>query len=148
MLADYLPKKEQEIAEWNARLGESARDPANTRRVTNIGTFRAYVETYLRKHPGVHSGMTLLVRQMDPTPNGLPLEIYCFANTTVWAAYEQIQSDIFDHLYAILPEFGLHTFQNPSGSDFGKLTDTATAKLALRELQSQEQAPVLKSLAT
>lgn len=148
LLADYLPKKEREIAEWNSRLGERANYPANTRRVTNIGTFRAYVETYLRQHPGVHPGMTLLVRQMDPTPNGLPLEIYCFANTTVWAAYEQIQSDIFDHLYAILPEFGLQTFQNPSGNDFGKLTDIAAAKLALRELRSPEQVPALKSLAT
>jgi len=69
--------------------------------------------------------MTLLVRQMDPTPEGLPLEIYCFANTTVWASFEQIQSDIFDHLYAVLPEFGLSAFQNPSGNDFRKLTFNA-----------------------
>lgn len=65
--------------------------------------------------------MTLLVRQMDPTPDGLPLEVYCFTNTTVWASYEQIQSDIFDHLYAVMPEFGLYPFQNPSGGDFRKL---------------------------
>ena len=116
-LEEYLPHKEKEIAEWNARLGDRARNPVNTRRVTNIGTFRAYVETYLRNHPGVHKGMTLLVRQMDPTPEGLPLEIYCFANTTVWAKFEQIQSDIFDHLYAVMPEFGLHAFQNPGGRD-------------------------------
>ncbi len=69
--------------------------------------------------------MTLLVRQMDPTPEGLPLEIYCFTNTTVWASFEQIQSDIFDHLYAVLPEFGLSAFQNPSGNDFRKLTISA-----------------------
>ncbi|MGH6763404.1 MAG: mechanosensitive ion channel family protein [Phyllobacterium sp.] len=148
LLADYLPKKEKEIAEWNSRLGERASYPANTRRVTNIGTFRAYIETYLRNHPGVHSGMTLLVRQMDPTPNGLPLEIYCFANTTVWAAYEQIQSDIFDHLYAILPEFGLHTFQNPSGRDFGKIADIASARPALRELESRERISIANSPAT
>ncbi|PWL17904.1 mechanosensitive ion channel protein MscS [Falsochrobactrum shanghaiense] len=120
-LKDYLPKKEKEIADWNARLGERANNPANTRRFTNIGTFRAYVETYLRNHPHVHKGMTLLVRQLDPTPNGLPLEIYCFTNTVVWANYENIQSDIFDHLYAIIPEFGLAPFQNPGGRDFRAL---------------------------
>ncbi|KAA9366437.1 MULTISPECIES: mechanosensitive ion channel family protein [Ochrobactrum] len=121
-LTGYLSKKEKEIADWNAKLGDKAKNPVNTRRFTNIGTFRAYVETYLRNHPGVHNGMTLLVRQMDPTPDGLPLEIYCFTNTTVWASYEQIQSDIFDHLYAVMPEFGLYPFQNPSGGDFRKLS--------------------------
>ncbi|OYR19133.1 mechanosensitive ion channel family protein [Brucella thiophenivorans] len=120
-LTNYLSKKEKEIADWNSKLGEKANNPVNTRRFTNIGTFRAYVQTYLQNHPGVHSGMTLLVRQMDPTPDGLPLEIYCFTNTTVWASYEQIQSDIFDHLYAVMPEFGLYPFQNPSGGDFRKL---------------------------
>ncbi|MFD1792551.1 mechanosensitive ion channel family protein [Ochrobactrum teleogrylli] len=120
-LADYLPKKAKEIAEWNDKLGDRAKNPVNTRRFTNIGTFRAYVENYLRNYPGIHKGMTLLVRQMDPTPAGLPLEIYCFTNTTVWASFEQIQSDIFDHLYAVLPEFGLSAFQNPSGKDFRKL---------------------------
>lgn len=120
-LTDYLPKKAKEIAEWNNKLGDRAKNPVNTRRFTNIGTFRAYVENYLRNHPGIHKGMTLLVRQMDPTPAGLPLEIYCFTNTTVWASFEQTQSDIFDHLYAVLPEFGLSAFQNPSGKDFRKL---------------------------
>lgn len=124
-LAEYLPKKAREIAEWNQKLGDRANNPVNRRQFTNIGTFRAYVENYLRNHPGVHKGMTLLVRQMDPTPEGLPLEIYCFANTTVWASFEQIQSDIFDHLYAVLPEFGLSAFQNPSGNDFRKLTFNA-----------------------
>lgn len=120
-LTNYLSKKEKEIADWNLKLGDKAKNPVNTRRFTNIGTFRAYVETYLRGHPGIHKGMTLIVRQMDPTPDGLPLEIYCFTNTTVWASYEQIQSDIFDHLYAVMPEFGLYPFQNPSGGDFRKL---------------------------
>ncbi|OYR16013.1 mechanosensitive ion channel family protein [Brucella grignonensis] len=120
-LTAYLSKKEKEIADWNAKLGDKAKNPVNTRRFTNIGTFRAYVETYLRSHPGIHKGMTLIVRQMDPTPDGLPLEIYCFTNTTAWASYEQIQSDIFDHLYAVMPEFGLYPFQNPSGGDFRKL---------------------------
>ena len=93
----------------------------NTRRVTNIGTFRAYVEQYLRNHPGINQRMTLMVRQLAPTPDGIPLEIYCFSADVGWTAYENVQSDIFDHLLAILPEFGLRVFQNPSGADWRAL---------------------------
>ncbi len=117
LLESYLSRKNQEINSWNSTLGEKAKETVNTRRITNIGTFRAYVEHYLRAHPGIHQDMTLLVRQLSPTPEGLPLEIYCFTNTTKWAEYESIQSDIFDHLLAIVPEFGLQVFQNPSGTD-------------------------------
>ncbi len=117
LLEEYLVNKRKEIDEWNAKLAERGQEPVNTRRVTNIGTFRAYVERYLRSHPGVHQHMTLLVRQLSPTADGLPLEIYCFTNTVAWAEYEAIQSDIFDHLLAILPEFGLRVFQHPSGGD-------------------------------
>ncbi len=118
-LTAYLDQKELELAQWNARLGDA--DPFNARRLTNIGTFRAYLENYLRQHPGIHQEMTLLVRQMAPTPEGVPMEIYCFTNTVAWAAYEAIQSDIFDHLLASLPEFGLRVFQSPSGADFARL---------------------------
>ena len=121
-LETYLRRKQEELAEWNGKLGERARIPANTRRATNIGTFRAYVENYLRSHPGVHQGMTIMVRQLPPQPEGLPLEIYCFTSTTAWAVYEGIQSDIFDHLLAILPEFGLRVFQSPAGSDLQVLS--------------------------
>lgn len=117
LLEDYLVNKRKEIDEWNAKLAERGQDPVNTRRVTNLGTFRAYVERYLRAHPGVHQNMTLMVRQLSPTADGLPLEIYCFTNTVAWTQYEAIQSDIFDHLLAILPEFGLRVFQHPSGGD-------------------------------
>ncbi len=117
LLDGYLPAKEAELEAWNATLPRAERDVVNRRRVTNIGTFRAYVERYLRRHPGVHQGMTLMVRQLAPTADGLPLEVYCFTNTTVWVQYEAIQSDIFDHLLAILPEFGLRVFQRPSGWD-------------------------------
>src|SRR5690606_33270396 len=96
---------------WNARLAERGAEPVNRRRVTNLGTFRAYVEQYLRHHPGINQGMTLLVRQLQPTAEGLPLEIYCFTSDVRWAFYEGIQSDIFDHLLSILPEFGLRVFQ-------------------------------------
>lgn len=121
LLEDYLAGKLAEIAQWNAQLAEKSQEPVNTRRITNIGTFRAYVDRYLRQHPGVHQGMTLMVRQMSPTADGLPLEIYCFTNTVVWVQYEGIQSDIFDHLLAIVPEFGLRIFQHPSGTDMREM---------------------------
>ena len=128
MLLDrYMEHKEQELREWNARLAEHGKEPVNTRRVTNVGCFRAYVEHYLRNHPGVHQSMTLIVRQLSPTADGLPLEIYCFTNSTAWAAYEGIQSDIFDHLLAILPEFGLRVFQHPSGADMRELRNALGA---------------------
>jgi len=118
LLDKYIEEKHQEVREWNARELAGDINPVNARRFTNVGTFRAYVIAYLRAHPRVASkGFTLLVRQLEPTPQGLPLEIYCFAGTTVWADYEGIQADIFDHLIAILPEFGLRLFQEPSGLD-------------------------------
>lgn len=121
LLDSYLKAKESELLSWNAQLDESARLPVNSRQLTNIGTFRAYVEQYLRHHPDIRQDMTLLVRQMAPTADGLPLELYCFTSTTAWARYEAIQSDIFDHLLAILPEFGLRVFQHPSGADLREL---------------------------
>ncbi|MGY0504769.1 mechanosensitive ion channel family protein [Luteimonas sp. e5] len=121
LLRDYLGRKEVELRDWNAALKDDAAEPVNTRRFTNLGTFRMYVENYLRAHPKVHQGMTLLVRQLQPDANGIPLEIYCFSADTRWAEYENLQSDIFDHLLAILPEFGLRVFQSPSGGDIGRL---------------------------
>ncbi|BCG26739.1 mechanosensitive ion channel protein MscS [Pseudomonas tohonis] len=121
LLDGYLKAKESELLSWNAQLDESSRLPINSRQLTNIGTFRAYVENYLRHSGDIRQDMTLLVRQMAPTADGLPLELYCFTNTTAWARYEAIQSDIFDHLLAILPEFGLRVFQHPSGADMREL---------------------------
>lgn len=117
LLQDYLEGKQQEIDAWNAQLQEQGKEPVNTRRITNLGTFRAYVNHYLRNHAGIHQNMTLMVRQLAPTADGLPLEIYCFTNTTAWVAYEGIQADIFDHLLSIIPEFGLRVYQHPSGQD-------------------------------
>jgi miniconductance mechanosensitive channel len=114
LIGDYLDDKQRELDAWNASRKVDGSDPVNARRVTNLGTFRAYVERYLRSNPHVHQQMTLLVRQLQPERNGLPLEIYCFANDIRWAAYEAIQADIFDHLLAVLPEFGLRVFQSSS----------------------------------
>ncbi len=118
LLGDYLDKKLEEIEAFNQSLAERGAEPVNMRRVTNLGTFRAYVELYLRNHPQLNQELTQLVRQLDPTPEGIPLQIYCFTSTTAWGDYEGVQSDIFDHLLAILPEFGLRVFQNPSGADW------------------------------
>ncbi|QIO86703.1 mechanosensitive ion channel domain-containing protein [Stenotrophomonas sp.] len=114
VLREYLGDKQAELEQWNADLRAKGMDAINARRVTNLGTFRAYVERYLRQHPGIHTDMTLLVRQLQPTTEGLPLEIYCFTRTTAWADYEGVQSDVFDHLLAILPAFGLRVFQASS----------------------------------
>jgi len=127
LLDDYLQRKHGELDQWNARLADRGRDAVNQRRITNLGTFRAYVEAYLRAHPGIHDGMTLLVRQLQPAATGLPLEIYCFTRTVQWGPYEGIQSDIFDHLLAILPEFGLRVFQQPGGADLLHARDAAIA---------------------
>lgn len=114
LLDDYLAGKRAELERWNTQVAQAHPEEVNARRLTNLGTFRAYIERYLRSHPGIHQGMTLLVRQLAPGPQGLPLEIYCFTVSTAWGEYEAIQSDVFDHLLAILPEFGLRVFQESS----------------------------------
>jgi miniconductance mechanosensitive channel len=124
LLDDYLAGKRAELERWNADRAADG-DPVNSRRITNIGTFRAYVMAYLKAHPGIAQNMTLLVRQLQPTAHGLPLELYCFTNTVAWAGYEGIQADIFDHLLAIMPEFDLCLFQEPSGTDVRKLVGAA-----------------------
>jgi miniconductance mechanosensitive channel len=117
LLKSYIAEKEDLLEEANRPLAEMDGDPVNAHRLTNIGTLRAYILAYLRAHPSINQGMTLLVRQREPTPDGLPIQIYCFTATTRWAEYEGIQSDIFDHILAIVPEFGLRVFQHPSGQD-------------------------------
>lgn len=115
LLDQYLDHKSTELLEFNQKLSNTS--PCNQRRLTNIGTFRAYVELYLNQHPNISKHQSLIVRQLQPTEKGLPLEIYAFSNQIAWKDYEAIQSDIFDHLIAILPEFGLKIYQAPSGYD-------------------------------
>lgn len=118
-IADYLEAKTAELASFNSELDLSS--PANGRRLTNLGTFRAYIEAYLRHHPQINQNLTLLVRQLKPTETGLPIEIYVFSKEKRWAQYEGIQADIFDHILASAPEFDLRVFQNPTGGDFQRL---------------------------
>jgi miniconductance mechanosensitive channel len=122
LLKDYLETRQQEIDGENAERGlDLSATVVNGRRQTNLGIFRAYLLAYLHNHPKIHSGMTFLVRHLQPTPQGLPVEIYVFSSDKVWANYEAIQSDIFDHILAAVPEFGLQVYQQPSGSDFAAL---------------------------
>ncbi len=118
ILKPYLERKRAEIEGWNAAELKGEDAPVNARRLTNIGTLRAYIIAYLQWHVRVNGDFTLLVRQLEPGPQGLPIEIYCFTDTTVWTEYEGIQADIFDHMLSIVPEFGLRVFQEPAGLDF------------------------------
>lgn len=122
LLTDYIVNKQQELKEHNQKLGIKG-EYANGLHQTNIGVFRAYVELYLKSNELINPNMTLLVRQLQATEKGLPIEIYAFSKIQEWAKYEAVQSDIFDHLFAIVTEFGLTVFQNPSGSDFKSLRD-------------------------
>jgi miniconductance mechanosensitive channel len=118
LLRPYLKAKRAEIEEWNAKRLAEGEAPINARRLTNLGTLRAYLTAYITNHPNVRDeGFTLMVRQLEPGPLGLPLQVYCFTNTTEWPRYEAIQADIFDHILAIIPEFDLGVFQEPSGMD-------------------------------
>ena len=116
LLKEYLGEKLREINAVNAGRPTAKDSIANTRCLTNLGTFRAYCLAYLRNHPGIHPNLTQMVRQLQPLERGIPLEIYCFTNTTDWGRYENIQSDLFDHLLAIMPEFGLTAFQVTSAA--------------------------------
>ncbi|KAB8150600.1 mechanosensitive ion channel family protein [Raoultella ornithinolytica] len=120
LLKPYMDSRHQEISEWNQ---QNAADHSvlNLRKMTNIGTFRAYLQEYLRNHPRLRKDMTMMVRQLAPDANGLPIEIYCFTSTVVWAEYESIQADIFDHIFAVVDEFGLRIHQSPTGNDIRSL---------------------------
>jgi len=117
LLGAYLEEKTKDIENENGEKQSELLIGLNGRRLTNVGTFRAYLVSYLKAHPNIHENMTLLVRQLDPSAEGLPVEIYAFTKTTHWNEYEDIQSDIFDHVFAILPEFGLRAHESPTGHD-------------------------------
>ena len=129
LLKDYINSKSAELQQWNAER-DAERDaeseaPSNVRRLTNLGTLRAYIVNYLKSREDVYnpgSGMTFLIRQLQPGEHGVPLEVYVFTTTTNWVEYEGIQADIFDHIFAMVPELGLKVFQDPTGADFRSLS--------------------------
>ncbi|HIA38995.1 MAG TPA: mechanosensitive ion channel [Planctomycetes bacterium] len=117
-LAPYLSSRKSEINEWNTQQDVSSASNINGRRLTNVGTFRAYLRSWLAANPAVHEDMTFLVRQLPSDEFGLPIEIYIFSKEQRWVQYEGIMADIFDHIFAVLPEFNLRAFQRPAGADF------------------------------
>lgn len=117
-LTDYINRKRIEIDEYNKALNVNPEQLVNGRRMTNVGTFRAYVQEYLNNLPTLNKGMITMVRQLAPTEHGLPIEIYCFTASTQWTDYETVQADIFDHILAVIPQFDLRIYQSPSGKDF------------------------------
>ena len=121
LVSDYVEQKESELAEYNKSNNVDNSVLVNGRRQTNLGVFRAYLMAYLRSNPNIRQDMTFLVRQLQPGESGIPMEIYVFSKVQEWASYENIQSDIFDHVLAAVPEFELQVFQNPSGADFRRL---------------------------
>jgi miniconductance mechanosensitive channel len=122
-IAEYIERKREELTAYNRESRADLSSLANGRRLTNVGTFRAYVVAYLRHHPMVNQDMTFLIRHLPPTEHGLPIEIYVFCRDIVWANYEAVQADIFDHILAIVPEFDLRLFQAPTGGDFRRWGD-------------------------
>ena len=118
LIKEYIEGKQVEIEEYNQMNGFDSSETINDRGLTNIGTFRAYVEAYLLENNNINENMMCLVRQMEPSEKGLPIQIYIFAKDTDWIRYESIQADIFDHLLAVVPEFGLRVFQR--NTDLGK----------------------------
>ena len=128
LLKEYIADKQEEINGYNKEHETDTSQLINGRRQTNIGVFRAYIVAYLKNNPKIHQNMTFLVRHLEPTQHGLPVQVYVFSNDQAWANYEAIQADIFDHLLAALPEFELSVFQNPTGSDFAGLGEREKAK--------------------
>lgn len=120
-ISAYIETKKKDLEAFNTAADVDHVSLANGRRMTNIGTFRAYVQAYLRNHPMINLDMTFLVRQLRSTEYGLPIEIYVFCKDKAWVNYEAIQADIFDHILAVVPEFDLSVFQNPAGADFRAL---------------------------
>ena len=139
ILRPYLESRKKEIEEFNRMNEVDVTEPVNGRRMTNIGTFRAYLTAYLRNHPGTNKDLIMMVRQLQPTDTGLPLEIYAFSRDTSWVNYESLQSDIFDHIFATLPHFDLRVFQNPSGNDLRAMGDLLVGKRQGHEQDNSEE---------
>jgi miniconductance mechanosensitive channel len=129
LLKDYIASKESDLQAYNTALDSPGEGGVNLRRLTNIGTFRAYIYNYLKNHPKIDTNMTLIVRQLQSDKDGVPIEAYCFCNDTNWFNYEGIQSDIFDHIFAIAPEFGLRVYQSPAGMDIQQLVANSAANV-------------------
>ena len=148
LIKDYVEETEQRIEAYNAAHGIGAAERrVNGLHQTNLGVFRAYLVRYLQNEVPVNKSMTLMVRQLQPTETGLPMQLYFFTDTVVWVDYEGIQSDVFDHVLAVIPEFGLRVFQNPSGEDIASLRGPVQADVppAPKEAPPEAKAPASAS---
>lgn len=132
LLDGYFQRKGEELTAWNGQLQSKGWGTINDRRLTNLGSFRAYMQAYIGSHPGINQDLFWAVRQLDPAPTGIPLQVYAYTRDTGFVAHENVQGDIFDHLITILPEFGLKLFQEPSGTDL---------RACLSEARSPRQRP-------
>jgi miniconductance mechanosensitive channel len=124
-ISGYIKQKKEELEKHNKENHVDPTQLVNGRRLTNIGTFRAYIQAYLKNHPGIHSGMIQMARHLTPTEHGLPIEVYAFTNDTAWVKYEAIQADIFDHILAVIPQFDLRLHQIPTGYDLRSINPQA-----------------------
>src|SRR5690606_22210234 len=131
LLQSYIDQKVTELKEYNSQFSPELQ--VNARKLTNVGTFRAYITNYLRQHPSVNQQMTFLVRQLAPTEHGLPIELYIFISDVRWAYYEAAQSDIFDHLLSIISEFSLRIHQTPTGHDIHSLSKPILQSLSAEQ---------------
>jgi miniconductance mechanosensitive channel len=136
IIKDYILKKEKEIKESNSTIINDESNPVNIKNLTNIGVFRVYAENYILSNPNINNDMTHMVRQLDPTSKGMPLEIYCFTYEKTWEKYEGITSDIFDHLLTIMSQFQLEIFEEPTGKDFRSLVDASPQRADVPQLYS------------
>ncbi|HEX7584343.1 MAG TPA: mechanosensitive ion channel family protein, partial [Prolixibacteraceae bacterium] len=127
LIKSYVIEKQNEITKHNKKLGIDEDLIPNGRCQTNLGIFRKYLEEYLKNNPNINKDLTILVRQLQTSETGIPIEIYAFSKEKKWNEYEGIQDDIFDHILAVIPEFGLRVFQSPSGHDIGDLTEKITS---------------------
>ncbi|HCX99289.1 MAG TPA: hypothetical protein DG754_04035 [Bacteroidales bacterium] len=125
LIKDYIEQRSKEIEEFNKKMGFDTSMPVNGRRLTNLGVFREYLESYLKINPSISSEAIHMVRQLQPTERGIPVELYCFSAEKAWVVYEGVQADLFDHVLASVPQFELRIFQNPSGNDFQKLASNS-----------------------
>jgi miniconductance mechanosensitive channel len=141
LLRPYIEAKKSEIAKHNKENEVDLSTLANGRRMTNIGTFRAYISAYLRNRSDIGMHFTFLIRQLEASSEGLPLQIYVFTTTTVWTEYEAIQADLFDHLLAVVPHFDLRLFQSPSGYDFSRVGADPAALEAAFDQNAEDSAP-------
>ncbi|MDG5798834.1 mechanosensitive ion channel [Marinilabiliaceae bacterium ANBcel2] len=127
-LNSYINSKQKEIEDYNKKYNVDSSVLVNGRRMTNLGVFRKYLENYIIRHPRLNTDMIYLIRHLQPSEKGVPLEIYVFSKEQAWVRYEEVQADLFDHVLAVISEFDLKVFQLPSGDDVKSVINSIGSK--------------------